>query len=80
MKNQFNIESFAATCKAAMQQSSNAQNGMHQALESCLKNNDMTYIIDTLEAAIPVDASIGEMIVHQSDELTMLYARIPGRF
>lgn len=37
-------------------------------------------IIDALEAAIPAGASIGEMIVHRSPTLTLLYGRVPPRF
>jgi hypothetical protein len=33
-----------------------------------------------LEAAVPAGASVGELIVHRSPTLTMLYARIPARF
>ena len=36
-------------------------------------------IIRALEAAVPAGASIGELIVHASPELTMLYARAPAR-
>lgn len=37
-------------------------------------------IIEALEAAIPAGASIGEMIVHRSPKLTLLYGRAPSRF
>ena len=49
-------------------------------LEHMLKENETADVIKVLEDAIPVGADIGEMIVHQSDDLTMLYGRIPPRF
>jgi hypothetical protein len=36
-------------------------------------------IVNTLDAAIPKGADIGEMIVYTSPELTMLYSRVPPR-
>ena len=49
-------------------------------LEKTMAENDPADIIAVLDAAIPEGADIGEMIVHASPELTMLYARVPPRF
>jgi predicted metal-dependent enzyme (double-stranded beta helix superfamily) len=49
-------------------------------LEQVMQENDLAEIADILDAAIPAGADVGEMIVHTSPELTMLYARVPARF
>lgn len=49
-------------------------------LEEALRENAAADIVDVLEASVPEGADIGEMIVHASPELTMLYARVPPRF
>jgi len=76
----FSIETFAKGCKAAMAGAENRELAAKQFLEQTLKDNDPQEIVDVLDAAIPKDADIGEMIVHTSPELTMLYARVPPRF
>lgn len=76
----FSIEGFAAECKQAMADAKDKRQAASQLLEQTLADNDLQDMIQTLEAAIPADADIGEMIVHQSPELTMLYARVPARF
>jgi len=76
----FNIEDFAAGCKAAMNQAEDRAAAARRYLEQTLADNDAGEMIETLQAAIPPGASIGEMIVHASDELTMLFARVPPRF
>lgn len=76
----FSIEAFAQACKAAMANADNRELAAKQFLEQTLKDNDPQEIVDVLNAAIPKDADIGEMIVHTSPELTMLYARVPARF
>lgn len=79
MKN-FTIEGFAQGCKQAMDASDNRQMAARDFLQQTLQQNELQQIVDTLEAAIPEGADIGEMIVHASPELTMMYARVPGRF
>ncbi len=79
MKN-FTIEGFAKGCKQAMSVTDNRQQAAKEYLQQTLDQNDLQHIVDSLEAAIPEGADIGEMIVHASPELTMLYARVPGRF
>ena len=76
----FTIESFAKDCKAAMADAENRELAAKKILEQTLQENNPQDIIDVLNAAIPKDADIGEMIVHTSPELTMLYARVPSRF
>ena len=76
----FTIESFAKDCKAAMAGAENRELAAKKFLEQTLQENNPQDIIDVLNAAIPKDADIGEMIVHTSPELTMLYARVPSRF
>jgi len=76
----FDIEAFAATCKQAME----ASDDRHKAASACLKQamaeSSPEEIVSILDAAIPPGADIGEMIVQQSPELTLLYGRIPPRF
>jgi len=79
-KNTFDIETFAANCKAAMAGSSDRRAAAKAFLAKTLRENAAEDIIAVLQAAIPAGASIGEMIVHASPELTMLYARAPARF
>jgi len=76
----FSIEGFATECKNAMSTARNRHRAAKTLLEQTLREHDAADIIDALDAAIPPDATIGEMIVHTSPELTMLYARIPPRF
>lgn len=78
--NTFSIEGFAETCKQAMNNADDRQLAAEQVLQQTMQENNLQDIVDTLEAAIPADADIGEMIVHSSPELTMLYARVPPRF
>jgi predicted metal-dependent enzyme (double-stranded beta helix superfamily) len=76
----FSIEGFAKGCKEAMAGAENRELAARQFLEQALKENDPMDIVNILNAAIPKGADIGEMIVHTSPELTMLYARVPPRF
>ncbi len=78
--NTFSIEGFAAGCKQAMANSDNREQAAKAYLENVMQENDLSYIANVLEAAIPPGADVGEMIVHTSPELTMLYARVPARF
>ena len=78
--NTFTIEGFAKECKLAMTGAEDRCQEAKKYLEQTMADNDLTHIVNTLEAAIPADADIGEMIVHSSPELTMLYARVPPRF
>lgn len=78
--NKFSIEEFATGCKAAMNNAEDRRHAAKQYLEQTLANNELTDIVATLNAAIPEGADIGEMIVHTSPELTMLYGRVPPRF
>lgn len=76
----FSIEAFAQNCKAAMAGAENRELAAKKFLEQTMRENEPQEIVDVLNAAIPKDADIGEMIVHTSPELTMLYARVPARF
>jgi len=76
----FSIEGFATACKAKMANSEDRQLAAKQFLQQTIEENDLTDIIKTLNAAIPEGADLGEMIVHTSPELTMLYGRVPPRF
>lgn len=76
----FSIDAFATGCKQAMANAENKQQAAKQFLEQTMKENNLTDIVDILDASIPKDADIGEMIVHTSPELTMLYGRVPPRF
>lgn len=76
----FTIEGFAKGCKEAMVNAEDRQQAAREYLEQTMKNNDLQEMISTLDASIPKGADIGEMIVHTSPELTMLYGRVPPRF
>ena len=76
----FSIEAFAIGCKEAMEHAPDKRQAAKAFLEKMLEDNESSDVIKVLEDAIPKGADIGEMIVHQSPELTMLYGRIPPRF
>lgn len=76
----FTIDGFANGCKAAMADAENKALAARQFLEQTLRENDPMDMVNILNAAVPKGADIGEMIVHRSPELTMLYARVPPRF
>jgi predicted metal-dependent enzyme (double-stranded beta helix superfamily) len=76
----FDIENFAATCKAAMKASDNGKEAARACLAEAIETCGPEEIIRALQAAVPPGASIGELIVHASPELTMLYGRAPARF
>jgi predicted metal-dependent enzyme (double-stranded beta helix superfamily) len=76
----FTIEGFANACKAAMANADDRHAAAAACLQQTLDANDPQYIVDTLEAAIPAGAGVGEMIVHSSPDLTMMYVRVPARF
>jgi len=76
----FTIEGFAKGCKEAMANAQDRQAAARNYLQQTMKDNDLKDIVDTLDASIPKGADIGEMIVHTSPELTMLYGRVPARF
>jgi predicted metal-dependent enzyme (double-stranded beta helix superfamily) len=79
MKN-FSISEFARECKDAMAKGESRLEAAKSYLEATIKAFPVEEIVSVLEEAIPAGADIGEMIVHASPELTMLYARVPGRF
>jgi len=76
----FSIEDFAAGCKRAMAEASDGKEAARAYLADSVARCGSREIIRALDAAVPPGASIGELIVHVSAELTMLYGRMPGRF
>jgi len=76
----FSIEDFARSCKAAMAAAPDRHRAASEHLERTLAEHSPEEMTAVLEAAIPAGADIGEMILHQSPELTMLYGRLPARF
>lgn len=63
-----------------MSRTENKHRAARKFLEKTLAVNDTENIINKLESELPEGASIGEMIVHCSPDLTMLYGRIPPKF
>ena len=47
---------------------------------STLEKFSIEEILTVLKGSVPPDANVGEMIVHSSDQLTILYARLPPKF
>jgi hypothetical protein len=76
----FSIEGFAGGCKLAMAGADDKRQAAKAFLEKTMIENETAEIIEVLDAAIPEGADIGEMIVHTSPELTMLYGRVPPKF
>ena len=77
---QFSIENFAAECLQVMNGADNRREAAAQYLQETITKYGPDAIIDVLQAAVPPGASVGEMIVFQCPELTMLFARLPARF
>lgn len=78
--NTFDIQSFAAEVKTAMDNADDRQAAARGCLERALATHGSASIIATLQAAVPAGATIGEMIVYADAELTLLFARMPPRF
>ena len=76
----FSIEGFAEDCKQAMNNADDRRQAAKAFLKHTMAENNADHIISVLNTAIPEGADIGEMIVHTSPELTMLYGRVPPRF
>ena len=76
----FSIDTFAASCKAAMASSDNPQAAVAGLMSDAIATHGPDAIITALTEAVPPGANVGELIVHASPELTMLFARIPARF
>ena len=76
----FAIDAFAQSCKEAMDAAEDRHEAARAHLQETMAQNAAADMVATLEAAIPPGADLGEMIVHLSPELTMLYGRIPPRF
>ncbi len=77
---QFDIDAFVDGCKRAMASAHDPHQAARDFLQETLDAHDADEIILVLEASIPHDASIGEMIVHADPDITLLYARVPPRF
>lgn len=76
----FSIEEFAAGCKRVMDEAQDRKAAARTHLAAAFHRCGPDEIIRALQQAVPPEANIGELIVHRSPELTMLYARIPARF
>lgn len=86
----FSIEAFAQEALAAAEASRERDGAdstplrrmeaVRQYMAQVLRDHDAGQILDVLNAAIPAGASLGEMIVHQGDRLTVLFARVPAHF
>jgi predicted metal-dependent enzyme (double-stranded beta helix superfamily) len=76
----FTIDGFAAACRAAMASADDPHEAVSQVLRETLAEHAPADVVAVLDAAIPEGADIGEMIVHQADDLTLLYGRLPARF
>ena len=80
MTTTFSIEAFAADCKRVMDAAPDRKQAARELLQETIAKCGADEIIRVLQAAVPPGASIGELIVYSSPELTMLYGRMPGRF
>ncbi|TNE86834.1 MAG: hypothetical protein EP330_19680 [Deltaproteobacteria bacterium] len=76
----FCIDTFAAHCKTAMAAADDRQAAAAQLMAEAIAVHGPDAIIAALDAAVPPGASVGELIVHASPEMTLLYARIPAKF
>lgn len=76
----FSVETFAAGCKEAMTKATHRRKAACDYLEAAIREFGADEMIRALKASVPPGADIGEMIVHRSSELTMMYVRAPARF
>lgn len=77
---EFTVEGFARACQEALASAGDAQAAVHQVLARTLAEHEVPSLLATLDASIPPGADIGEMIVHTSPGLTVLFGRVPARF
>jgi len=85
MSSSFSIDTFATEVKAVMNEASKSnikarQQAATKYFKETLKKYGTEEIKVKLNEAIPAGADIGEMMMHTSNELTMIYARVPPRF
>lgn len=76
----FDISKLAQELEQAVQTAENPQAEVERRMRSAIAAHGAPAIIEALEAATPEGASIGELIVHRSPSITMLYGRMPPRF
>lgn len=76
----FDVQGFAVEVEQAMVGAPCRPKVVRSLLEGAVDRFGPDAIIAALDAAIPPGADIGEMIVHLSPGLTVLYARVPPRF
>ena len=76
----FSIERFATKLKAALKDAPDRLAVVRDGLACAMEQHGPRAIIEALQAAVPPDADIGELIVHQSEELTLMFARVPAHF
>ena len=76
----FTVSDFARRCKEAMAAAEDRQQAARSFLERTLAEHATEDLLEILNGAIPPGADIGEMIVHTSSELTLLFGRVPPRF
>jgi predicted metal-dependent enzyme (double-stranded beta helix superfamily) len=77
--NQFSVEEFAAGCKEVMSRATHRREAARAYLQAAIQQYGADDIIRALQEKVPPGSTIGEMIVHVSPTLTLLYARLPPR-
>lgn len=76
----FTIDALARDLEDILATAQDPQPAVARRIQVAIARHGAPAIIEALEAAIPAGASIGELIVFRSDNLTMLYGRIPPHF
>jgi predicted metal-dependent enzyme (double-stranded beta helix superfamily) len=76
----FSVEDFARGCKEAMARTHDKKAAARACMHEALASHGAGAIIRALAEAVPPGATIGELIVYASPELTLLYGRMPPRF
>ena len=56
------------------------QTAATKVFRATLEKYSIDELMTVLKDSIPPGASIGEMIIHSSDELTILYGKVPPKF
>lgn len=76
----FSVEGFIQSCTAAMSEAEDPQGAAAEMLRQVLTSHSAETVVRALDAVIPPGADIGEMVLHTSPLLTVLYGRVPPLF
>ena len=74
------IHNIACTLETHIENSAKPSDATAQYLRTVIAELGTQTIIDLLEAALPSDLGMGDLVVYRSEQITMLYGRVPAHF